>query len=185
MQIIGINHDTLSSDHTSKAGLTLQMKNCLATKYAMNDSDTNAGGWQSSLMRTATLPAVYNTLPSEWKSVIKMVDKKAANGGSSRYSATVTTSDNLFLLAGIEIFGDSDSYGYAQGGENEGTQYAYWASHNTNNDRIKYYGTLSATGWWERSSYYSTFSFCNVSRYGNANYNVASYIHGVAFAFCV
>ncbi len=189
MRIIGINHDTLSSDHTTKAGLTLQMVNCLATKYAMNDSNTNAGGWQSSKMKVSTMPTLLALLPDEWQAVIKTVDKKSANGGSSNYSATVTTSENLFLLAGVEIFGSSDSYGYAQDGANEGTQYAYWASHNTANDRIKYYdnaGTLSATNWWERSSYYGdTGDFCYVSTNGSANGLSASGTRGVAFGFCV
>jgi len=189
MRIIGINHDTLSSDHTSKAGLTLQMVNCLATRYAMNDSNTNAGGWQSSKMKVSTMPTLLALLPDEWQAVIKTVDKKSANGGSSNYSATVTTSENLFLLAGVEIFGSSDSYGYAQDGANEGTQYAYWASHNTANDRIKYYdnaGTQTATFWWERSSHYKyTSYFCSVSGGGDAGLNSASYTRGVAFGFCV
>lgn len=186
MQIIGVNHDTLSSDHSSKAGLTLQMKNCLDTRYQVNSTNTNAGGWQGSALRTTAMPAIYNTLPSEWKSVIKMVDKKAANGGSYNYSATVTTSENLFLLSEKEIFG---SVTYAQDGTNEGTQYAYWVSHNTDNDRIKYYdnaGTQTATSWLERSSYYySTSYFCIVDISGIANYGNASSIRGVSFAFCV
>ena len=186
VQIIGFNHDTLSSDHTSKAGITLQMVNCLSTRYGMNSSNTNAGGWNASVMRTSTLPTIKALLPSDLQSVIKLVDKKAANGGSSNYSATVTSSDNLFLLAEIEIFG---SITYAQDGANEGTRYAYWASHNTANDRIKYYdnaGTQTATIWWERSSLSSvTSSFCTVNAGGNANHNSASNTRGVAFAFCV
>ena len=186
MRIIGINHDTLSSDHTTKAGLTLQMVNCLATRYAMNDSNTNAGGWQSSKMKVSTMPTLLALLPDEWQAVIKTVDKKSANGGSSNYSATVTTSENLFLLSEKEIFG---SVSYAQDGANEGTQYAYWASHNTANDRIKYYdnaGTQTATYWWERSSNsYSTSSFCGVGSNGNADSDGASATRGVAFGFCV
>lgn len=189
MRIIGINHDTLSSDHTSKAGLTLQMVNCLATLYRMNDSNTNAGGWQSSKMKVTTMPTLLALLPDEWQAVIKTVDKKSANGGSLNYSATVTTSENLFLLAGVEIFGSSDSYGYAQDGANEGTQYAYWASHNTANDRIKNYdnaGTPTATYWWERSSSSGdTNYFCAVDIGGSAKVYSASVSRGVAFGFCV
>lgn len=186
MQIIGINHDTLSSDHVSKAGITLQMKDCLATRYPMNSSNTNAGGWQASEMKVTTMPTLLALLPDEWQTVIKTVDKKSANGGSSNYSATVTTSENLFLLSEIEIFG---SVNYAQDGSNEGTQYAYWASHDTDNDRIKYYntaGTLSATIWWGRSAYSdSTEYFCMVGNTGSANSSGASKSRGVTFAFCV
>lgn len=189
MQIIGINHDTLSSDHTSKAGLTLQMKECLATAYSMNSTNTNAGGYAASIMKTETLPTIKALLPQEWQDVIKLVDKKSANGGSSNYSATVTTSENLFLLAGVEIFGSDSSYGYAQDGANEGTQYAYWASHNTANDRIKYYdnaGTPITIYWWERScSCFSTSYFCLVSSYGIGSDNIANSSRGVSFAFCI
>lgn len=185
VQIIGINHDTLSSDHVSKAGLTLQMVNCLVTKYAMKDSNTNAGGWNGSKMRTTTLPTIKATLPSELQSVIKLVDKKSANGGSTNYSATVTSSDDLFLLAEIEIFG---SITYAQDGVNEGTQYEYWVGKSANN-RIKYYdnaGTLSVTTWWERSSRNDyTDGFCFVNNSGGAGKGDASLSRGVAFGFCV
>ena len=186
VRIIGFNHDTLSSDHSSKAGITLQMVNCLATRYGMNSSDTNAGGWNASVMRTSTLPTIKALLPSDLQSVIKLVDKKAANGGSSNYSATVTSSDDLFLLAEIEIFG---SVSYAQDGSNEGTQYAYWASHNQASDRIKYYdnaGSQTATDWWERSSRSgNTGRFCYVNYYGGASSNYASYTRGVSFALCI
>lgn len=186
VQIIGFNHDTLSSDHSSKAGITLQMVNCLATRYSMNSSSTNAGGWNGSVMRTSTLPTIKALLPSDLQSVIKLVDKKAANGGSSNYSATVTSSDDLFLLAEIEIFG---SVSYAQDGSNEGTQYAYWASHNQASDRIKYYdnaGSQTATSWWERSSFSDpTSHFCLVLTSGGAAYGTATYSRGVAFGFCI
>lgn len=184
VRIIGFNHDTLSSDHSSKAGITLQMVNCLATLYSMNSSNTNAGGWNGSIMRTSTLPTIKALLPSDLQSVIKLVDKKAANGGSSNYSATVTSSDDLFLLAEIEIFG---SITYAQNGANEGTQYEYWVGKSANN-RIKYYdnaGTQTAAYWWERSSHTSTNKFCGVSSTGNAYNSSASYTRGVSFGFCI
>ena len=194
-RILGFNHDNLTNPlaygeatATGKAGITWQNVDCLATRYPMNDTNTNAGGYPASLMKTSTLPTIKATLPQNLQDIIKTVDKKSANGGSSNYSETVTTSENLFLLAGVEIFGSDSSYGYAQDGANEGTQYAYWSAHNTANDRIKYYdnaGTLSATGWWERSSNYSITSyFCTVNNIGGASYYSASSSRGVAFAYC-
>lgn len=187
MQIIGINHDTLSSDHTSKAGLTLQMVNCLATLYPINDSNTTAGGWQASKMRVTTMPILLALLPDEWQGVIKTVDKKSANGGGSYYSATVTSEDKLFLLAEIEIFGTVSSARY---GANEGSQYAYWVAHNSYADKKKYYdnaGTPTAIGWWERSSAVSPYQnyFCCVASFGSSSMAYPSGILGVSFAFCV
>lgn len=191
-RILGFNHDTLTSSTaygeataTGKAGITWQMVNCLATRYRMNSTNTNAGGWNGSRMRTSTLPTIKLTLPQDLQSVIKLVDKKAANGGSTNYSATVTSSDDLFLLAEIEIFG---SITYAQDGSNEGTQYAYWTSHNQASDRIKYYdnaGTPTAYIWWERSSLSTnTLYLCGVYSSGDAGYSQTTFSRGVAFAYC-
>ena len=186
LQIIGFNHDTLSSDHTTKAGITLQMVNCLATRYPMNSTNTNAGGWNACEMRTTTLPTIKALLSSDLQAVIKTVDKKAANGGSNNYTATVTSEDQLFLLAEKEIFGSVHN---AQDGNNEGTQYEYWTSHNTNSARIKYYdnaGTSTKTPWWERSSSdFFTSMFCYVYSDGTADRNNSSYNRGVSFALCV
>ena len=190
-RVLGFNHDTLTSSTaygeataTGKAGMTWQNVDCLATRYPMNDTNTNAGGWTGSKMRTSTLPTIKALLPSDLQAVIKLVDKKAANGGSSNYSATVTSSDDLFLLCENEIFG---TITYAQDGSNEGTQYEYWVGKSVS-DRIKYYdnaGTPTATYWWERSSNSSnTGNFCNVNTSGNVNHNSASNTRGVAFAYC-
>lgn len=190
-RIIGFNHDTLTNPLaygeatvTGKAGITWQMVNCLATRYTMNDSRSNAGGWNGSKMRTSTLPTIKALLPSDLQSVIKLVDKKAANGGGSNYSATVTSSDDLFLLAEIEIFG---SVSHAQDGANEGTQYEYWVGKSAN-DRIKYYdnaGTPTATDWWERSSFrFGAGDFCCVDSNGDARIGGAIYSRAVAYAYC-
>lgn len=188
MQIIGINHDTLSSDHVSKAGLTLQMKDCLATLYPMNSTSTNAGGYAASEMKTETLPTLKALLPQEWQDVIKLVDKKSANGGSTNYSETLTLSEDLFLFAEIEIFGTTS---YAQDGANEGSVYEYWNG-KAAVDRTKKYDTNAdgvadnAINWRLRSARSTTTSFfCSVNTGGSIDYNSASSSRGVAFGFCI
>src|SRR5574344_781221 len=57
VQIVGVNHDDLT-DGTGKANLTFELKYLLATRYAMNATDTNSGGWEASKMRTDVLPAI-------------------------------------------------------------------------------------------------------------------------------
>ena len=186
LQIIGFNHDTLSSDHTSKAGITLQMKNCLATKYKMHTSSTNYGGWNACAMRTTTLPTIKALLPSDLQAVISLVDKKAANGGSSYFSQIITSQDDLFLLAEIEVFGTIST---AEHGLEEGNQYAYWALHNTSADRIKYFdnsGNPTTSSWWERSCTSSNWNeYMLVNRVGDASKYSAGYEVGVSFALCI
>lgn len=178
--ILDFNHDNLTAG--GKAGITLGMKNLLATKYPMNSSNTNAGGWTSSAMRTSTMQTLLGQLPDEVKAVIKPVNKLTSAGEQS--TTINTTSDSLFLLSEIEVF-ETRSYSVA----GEGTQYAYYRDiANTAAKRIKKLsnGTGSASGWWLRSPYasYSTY-FCNVNLNGNANYYYAGYSYGVAFGFCV
>lgn len=183
LQIIGINHDTLSSDHTSKAGLTLQMKECLNTRYSMNSTHTNAGGWNGSNLRTTTLPTIKALLPQDLQNVIKLVDKKAADGGSTNYHETLTSSDDLFLLCEKEVAGTSS---YAQDGANEGTQYEYWVGKSAS-DRIKHYGAeQTATGWWLRSSNSGdTGNFVSIHANGNVNTSSAINFRGLSWAICI
>lgn len=189
MQIIGINHDILSSDHTSKAGITLQMKNCLATLYSMNNTSTNAGGYAASKMKTETLPMFKALLPQEWQDVIKLVDKKSANGGSTNYSETLTISNDLFLFAEIEIYSGALN---AQDGTSEGTQYEYWIGKTAADKRKKYDKDAdgvaeTVTNWWLRSSNHrNTYGFCLVTAgFGTVSYTDANNSRGVSFGFCV
>ena len=172
IDIIGKNHDTYADGET--APLTFQMHDCYGTTYSMNSSDTNSGGWTNCAMRSAHLPAILNLMPAEVKSAIREVQKKTSAGNKS--SSIVTTSDDLFLLSEIEIFG-STTYSFA----GEGTQYAYYQA---GNSKVKNLNG-SADVWWQRSPYSSnTASFCRVDSYGNASANIASISNGVAFGFC-
>lgn len=139
IDIIGKNHDDLS-DGTGKAPLTFQMHDCYDTTYQMNSSNTNAGGWRDCQMRTQTMPALKALLPAEVQSGIREVNKLTSAGNQS--SIIVTTSDELFLLSEIEIFG-SATYSFA----GEGTQYDYYRIGNRTAKNIN--GNLNA--WWTRS----------------------------------
>ena len=180
--IIGFNHDTLASatayggtTATGKAGISLQMKDCLNTTYQMNSSNTNSGGWGNCALRTTLQNTIKGQMPSAWQSIIKTVTKKASAGGAS--STISSYSDTLFLLAEVEIFG-STTYSVA----GEGDQYAWYKA---GNSKVKKYNG-SARRWWERSprASYSDY-FCYVNSNGYASGNSASSSYGVAFGFCV
>lgn len=188
VRINGYNHDTLSSDHVSKAGISWEMVNCLATLYPMNSTDTNAGGWGSSLFRTETLPKIFATLPQEWQDVIKLVDKKSADGGDTNYNKVLTTSDNLFLLSEIEICTSTRG----QNSSNEGSKYEYYTINNTGTYTIKKYDKDAdgvpevKTRWFLRSCYTNTLSFLDVQTYGSTGASImaASTSEGISFGFC-
>lgn len=175
-QIIGFDHDTLTTADGSrtKAGITFQLVDCLKTTYSMNGSDTNVNGWRGSTMRTSTMATLLNQLSSDLKSVLKFVNKVTSKG--NKQSALETTSDKLFLLSEIEVFG-ATQYSYA----GEGKQYEYYTAGNSTIKKVN----GSADYWWERSPYSgNTTHFCYVSN-GAANFYTASSSIGVSFGFCV
>lgn len=181
--VIGFNHDELtdanaygSTTVTGKAGITFQMHDLFATGYPMNSTNTNSGGWKSSVMRTSTMPLMKGYMPTVWQTAIKAVDKKSGLGGGST-SGTETVSDSCFLLAEIEIFGSTT---YSVPGE--GTQYAYYKA---GNSKVKNKDG-SPNQWWERSTQpSSTNTFCNVYHNGNSVAAVVLRPYGVAFGFCI
>lgn len=174
IDIIGKNHDTYS-DGSGTAPLTFQLHDCYGTKYGMNSSNTNSGGWSSCNMRSTTLPAILALMPSEVQSGIKEVSKKTSAGSQS--TTINITADKLFLLSEVEILGSNASKSVA----GEGTQYKYYAD---GNSKVKKFNG-SEDYWWERSPRSSNNTyFCLVSTTGGSSAVSASGNYGVAFAFC-
>lgn len=180
--ILGFDHDDLTGG--GKAGMTIGMKNLLATTYRMNATATNEGGWDESEMRTSTMATLLSQLPSDLQGVIKQVNKKATAGGAS--TSITTSADKLWLFAEVEIDGTT-SAGYAD----EGEQYEYWKTVKDGtvaDDRKKYLsnGSGSASYWWLRSPYVSnSTNFRSFYSTGSVDNYYADYARGVSFGFCV
>ncbi len=198
--ILGFNHDDLTSG--GKAGITIGMKNLLATKYRMNATATNEGGWDESEMRTSTMATLLSQFPSDLQSVIKQVNKKATAGGTSQ--SITTSADKLFLLAMSEIFSatsiensaTSTIADYADAYNAEGTQYEYYrnligdnnggTTANANLIKKLSNGSGSANAWWLRSaSVGSSYGFRCVDSTGGGSGGAVSSTYGVSFGFCV
>lgn len=152
--------------------------------FNMNNSNTNTGGWQSSLMRTVTMPLIKAAFPSDLQAVIKTSTIYTDNtGGGSGNVVPTATQDDVFLLAEYEIFGRAFSVTTQEA--NYLKQYAYYAA---GNSKVKYShnATVSATGWWERSpnSDDSTMFSC-IEPSGGGVSSSAYYSNGLAPAFRV
>ena len=172
-QIIGFNHDTKTAGGT--AGITFQMVDCMNATAYMDISGTNSVGWTNCEIRTSVLNNIFSSLPSELQKVIKAVNKLTSAGGNS--NTINTTSDKLFLLSEVEIFG-SKTFSYI----GEGSQYDWYKAGNTKVKKVN----GSVEHWWERSPvYYSTSEFCCVQTDGSAKDSNAQNKFGVSFAFCV
>lgn len=197
--ILGFNHDDLTGG--GKAGITIGMKNLLATTYKMNSSNTNAGGWNGSAMRTSTMATLLSQLPADLRNVIKQVNKKATAGSQS---TTITTSvDKLFLFAlaelasktGLENSTGTSIKNNAATYEQEGTQYEYFKNTVGDADIYKACPALvkklsngggSAYAWWLRSPRLGgSATFWYVLPSGDVGNYSASNSYGVSFGFCV
>ena len=176
--IIGFDHDNVANAGSygrSKAGITWQLLDCLNTTYQMNSSNTNNGGWTSCAMRTSTMATLLGKLPTALKNNIVPVTKLTSAGNQS--TQINSTTDSLFLLSEIEIFGATQ---YSKAGE--GVQYEYYAAGNPSVKKVN----GSASPWWERSpSGADATYFCIVVSYGDASNGNAYGSGGVAFGFCV
>ena len=153
--------------------------------FNMNNSNTNTGGWNSSRMRSTTIPLVKSALPPELTSVIKTTSIYSDNtgGGSDVASYVTATQDELYLLAEFEIFGARTWANSAE--QNYQQQYAYYAA---GNSKIKYRHNSTATAaiWWERSVYATlNGTFCSVNTNGLASSSDAIRSRGLAVAFKV
>ena len=126
-------------------------------------------------MRNSVLSSILSSLPADLQKVIKNVNKPTSAGNQS--ANINTTSDKLFLLSEVEIFGSTT---YSKSGE--GSQYAYYKAGNSKVKKVN----GSASSWWERSPYGGGSSgFCFVNCDGGASYDYASSSTGVAFGFCI
>ena len=164
--------------------------------FHMNTTNTNSGGWQSSVMRQQVLDSDASSatsgssnsflaaLPSDLQAVLKQCTKYTNNVGySSTQSAVTATQDWVFLLSEYEVQG---SITYANTYEqNYQQQYQYYAN---GNSKVKYRqsATDSVAYWWNRSPRASiSFNFCIVNAAGSAGNYSASGSGGLAPGFCV
>jgi hypothetical protein len=151
----------------------------------MNDTQTNVGGWNGSLMRTTIIPEFINCLPSDLQSVLKAVNKYTDNTGnqSAQASDVTATQDKVFLLAEYEVFGSSSFANQYE--QNKQAQYDYYKNSNSKmmyNDQRPGYSVY----WWERSVYAdSGYSFSAVSNSGGKNSTNPQNSCGFAPAFVV
>ena len=194
--IIGFNHNTEREGN----GITFQgfkaTKNgtsvCLTDSgygnektsgiwFNMNNAETNAGGWQASLMRKNVMPLIKAAFPADLRAVIKQSTIFTAPDKGD--IALTATQDEVFLLAEYEVFGKR-SYASIQE-SNYLKQYAYYAA---GNSKVKYRhnATSSTSSWKMRSPYYDHYSsFCGVNSRGiSVNANLI-YSSGVSPCFKV
>lgn len=192
VQIVGFAHDDKTAG--GKAGITFMFGDAIA-EAPMNQTDTNAGGWEASQMRAYLNGDGMALLPEDLKKVVAPVDKLTNNVGETQdVSAVTTTSDSLWLLSAAELCGSIDWYSdpsYNAVLNAEGFEYQLFRdtavdSSNANDILVKNYQN-SPFSWWERSPDPSfSDNFQGVGSVGYPDYyDGASYSYGVVPGFCL
>jgi hypothetical protein len=184
LQIADFDHDYLSGATTAnKAAVTFLCKNLLHQTYQMNSSDTNSGGFPSSALCSKLNDSLYNSLPSDLKSVIKTAYKWYGTGRSS--SNGEWSGHKLWLPLTFEMFGESSYSPATERTTGNARQYPIFTD---NASRIKKMnnGGGSAQWYWLASPYASdSATFCGVSSDGSSGAYFASSSGGVCFGLCV
>lgn len=179
-RIIGIDHDDLA-DGSGKAGLTF-LTTSKGIRSRMNETATNAGGWEKSELRAKMNSGeIWNLIPSDFQSKVKTVNKLTNNvSGTVKNAAVTATTDKLFLLSYSEIVPTSYLDTNFPWTSSEGTQYEAFKSKVASNHSSNVYQRVGGI-WWERSAYpdYST-SFLVVIPGSDASYD-----GGAASSYCV
>lgn len=177
--ISGFNHYIhCGSMENTKNHILWTFKNVVLQK-AMNNSDTNAGGYDASAMKTY-LDGVF------------ALGLGAALGSSdylytisraiSKKSSTEWVRNTVFLPTEVEVFGVA-TYGDDQNGWNTNIQYPIYRD--SSYYRCKKYNG-SRAWWWEGTPHASrSAAFCNVTSSGfSYGLNASGSNGGVAPAFC-
>ena len=151
------------------------------TWFNMNNSNTNAGGWYSSHMRSAVMPLIKASFSVDLQAAIKpSTIFTAPDTGDIELTAT---QDEVFLLAEYEVFGTTTSASTQE--PNYLKQYAYYSAGNSKK-KYKHNATSAAAIWWERSPYSGGSDFfCRITTNGNAKHFSASNSYGVSPCFKV
>jgi len=151
------------------------------TWFNMNNTNTNAGGWQTSLMRNNIMPLIKASFPADLQAVIKPSTIFTTQGSGN--GACTATEDDVFLLAEYEVFREITNASSQE--KNYLKQYSYYSAGNSK-VKYKHNDTSTAVAWWERSpTEIQSTRFCYVNSSGSAVKYNASTSRGVSPCFKV
>lgn len=159
-------------------------RDCLATTYRMNASNTNTGGFPASELKTTLNNTIFNTLPEDLRTVIK-VDKRLC---STKGSWAWQEDQKLWLPSEVEVWGHN-TWSEVGFGNGCGIQFPIFAGSLRHICKGQGKGMAeqgSRVYWWcDSPAASNTTSFCYVNNIGHATGNRASNAIGVPLCFTV
>ena len=165
----------------SACGFVLEFADII-TEHAMNDTNTNVGGWPATSMRTFVNNDIYNAIPSEIKNAI--IDTTVVSGHGREDAENFTSTDKLYLLSTAEVWANGQSCDTARDNTRQLDYYKNLGTSTSNySGAIKKNGT-SADWWWLRAAISNVSNgFLRVGNFGGWGSGFANYPRGVAPAF--
>ena len=164
----------------------------IITTMQMRDTETNVGGYPATLVYDYLKNTLYGQLPSDLQAAIKPT--RVISGHGPNDSTNFTTTDNLYSLSSVEVFG-SDNYDTAA---STTTQLEYYVNmpseaydpcggcgvtvYKYPRAVKQYNGTNNC--WWLRSAgSYDSGGFYFIADYGGLSGAGANYADGISPAF--
>jgi hypothetical protein len=187
VEVVGVNSYNAKNGNGNGKHLVFQFKDIVASRR-MNATDTTAGGYAASEMRTYLTGNFKNGLVDAGVPQAALWAPNRVIGGAS--STTVADSVYLPTLWEVSETNNSTLGGFTSTAitaneetGNQGRLTIYGAGEGGNNSRIK---GVTTWYWLASASTYSGSSFCNVGFNGNTGtYSASSSVGGLAPVFCV
>ena len=163
-------------------GFVLEFANIITSRN-MNSTNTNAGGWPATSMRTYVNNDIYNALPSELKNGI--IDTYVVSGHGPSHSANFTSTDKIYLLSTKEVWGKEGTSNVINYDTTDAytRQLDYYKAQGVTTSN--YSGAKKNGSWWLRAAFsHGSYNFYYVKMTGDwhdTNANFSGF--GVAPAF--
>ena len=165
----------------SACGFVLEFADII-TEHAMNDTNTNVGGWPATSMRTFVNNDIYNAIPSEIKNAI--IDTTVVSGHGREDAENFTSTDKLYLLSTAEVWANGQSCDTARDNTRQLDYYKNLGTSTSNYSGAIKKSESSAVLWWLRAAYsIYTNNFLTVNDHGGWRASYADSTLGVAPAF--
>ena len=165
----------------STCGFVLEFADII-TEHAMNDTNTNVGGWPATSMRTFVNNDIYNAIPSEIKNAI--IDTTVVSGHGREDAENFTSTDKLYLLSTAEVWANGQSCDTARDNTRQLDYYKNLGTSTSNYSGAIKKSESSAVLWWLRAAYsIYTNNFLTVNDHGGWRSDDAYATRGVAPAF--
>ena len=184
MEIADFDHDYLAGNvNADKAPFTFLTKELLYSKYQMNSTNTNNGGFiGTSALRTTLNGTIINSFPSELKNVIEYTYKWYGTGNNSENGQW--NGLRLWIPLVYELCGGDAGIPTFEHESGNARRYPIFTDNESRKKKLSN-GAGTVNDYWTATPGAGETSFWFTSSGGNCSRNVASAQYGVCFGFCI